>query len=53
MFSLLPLRLHCDTLALKEKIKSELDKNPSKVFDITLTYISVQGNGIFLHGERM
>ncbi|GAA9708576.1 Gfo/Idh/MocA family oxidoreductase [Helicobacter pylori] len=47
VFSLLPLRLHCDTLALKEKIKSELDKNPSKVFDITLTYISVQGKWYF------
>ncbi len=47
VFCLLPLRLHCDTIALKEKIQSELEKNPSKVFDITLTYISVQGKWYF------
>ncbi len=47
VFCLLPLRLHCDTLALKEKIESELEKNPEKVFDITLTYISVQGKWYF------
>ncbi|WQT68864.1 Gfo/Idh/MocA family oxidoreductase [Helicobacter pylori] len=47
VFCLLPLRLHCDTIALKEKIESELEKNPEKVFDITLTYISVQGKWYF------
>ncbi len=47
VFCLLPLRLHCDTIALKEKIQNELEKNPSKVFDITLTYISVQGKWYF------
>ncbi|AFI06046.1 Gfo/Idh/MocA family protein [Helicobacter cetorum] len=47
VFSILPLRLHCGMLALKERVKKELEKNPNKVFDITLTYISVQGKWYF------
>ncbi|WP_104761016.1 Gfo/Idh/MocA family protein [Helicobacter cetorum] len=47
VFSILQLRLHPSVMMLKEKIKQELEKNPNKVFDITLTYITVRGKWYF------
>jgi UDP-N-acetyl-2-amino-2-deoxyglucuronate dehydrogenase len=41
VYSILQLRLHPDIIALKEKIVAA---DPSKIFDVDLTYISARGN---------
>ena len=43
VYSILQLRLHPSILALKKKISKELISNPSKVYDIDLTYLTSRG----------
>lgn len=41
--NILQLRLHPSIISLKEKVQAELKKNPNKVFDIDLTYLTSRG----------
>lgn len=45
--TILQLRLHPSILSLKEKISKELEKNPNKVYDIDLTYLTSRGKWYF------
>lgn len=47
VYTILQLRLHDAIIALKEKIAKELQKNPNKVFDIDLTYLTSRGKWYF------
>ena len=46
--TILQLRLHPSIIALKEKVSKELEKNPSKVYDIDLTYLTSRGKWYFV-----
>ena len=46
--NILQLRLHPTLIALKEKIKKELVKEPNKVYDIDLTYLTSRGKWYFV-----
>ena len=46
--SILQLRLHPAIIALKEKVVLELNKNPNKVYDIDLTYLTSRGKWYFV-----
>ena len=48
VYSILQLRLHPSILALKKKISKELISNPSKVYDIDLTYLTSRGKWYFV-----
>jgi len=48
VFNILQLRLHDSIIALKEKISKELEENPSKVYDIDLTYLTSRGKWYFI-----
>ncbi|MCE3046731.1 Gfo/Idh/MocA family oxidoreductase [Helicobacter kayseriensis] len=48
IYTILQLRLHPKIIALKEKVQSELAKNPNKIFDLTLTYITSRGKWYFI-----
>ncbi len=43
IFTILQLRHHPAILSLKEKVKSEKEKEPGKTYDIDLTYITSRG----------
>lgn len=45
--TILQLRLHHSIVALKKKVASELQKNPKKVYDIDLTYLTSRGKWYF------
>lgn len=47
VYTILQLRLHDSIIALKNKITKELEKNPSKVYDIDLTYLTSRGKWYF------
>ena len=47
VYTILQLRLHDSIIALKEKISKELEKDPSKVYDIDLTYLTSRGKWYF------
>ncbi|HIL34692.1 MAG TPA: Gfo/Idh/MocA family oxidoreductase [Nitrospiria bacterium] len=47
VFSILQLRLHPSIVALKASVVSELSKNPKKVFDVDLTYLTSRGHWYF------
>ncbi|TKI69898.1 Gfo/Idh/MocA family oxidoreductase [Sulfurimonas crateris] len=47
VYTVLQLRLHDSIVALKKKIAEELKQNPSKIFDIDLTYITSRGRWYF------
>lgn len=47
VYTILQLRLHDSIIALKEKILKELEKDPSKVYDIDLTYLTSRGKWYF------
>ncbi|MFA7070706.1 MAG: Gfo/Idh/MocA family oxidoreductase [Sulfurimonas sp.] len=47
VYTILQLRLHDSIIALKEKIAKELKDNPSKVYDIDLTYLTSRGKWYF------
>ena len=43
VYSILQLRLHSQIKQLKKNIEDQLSKNPNKIFDIELTYITSRG----------
>lgn len=47
VYTILQLRLHDSIIALKDKIAKELEQNPSKVYDIDLTYLTSRGKWYF------
>ena len=46
--NILQLRLHPSIIALKEKVREELRKNPDKIYDIDLTYLTSRGRWYFV-----
>lgn len=46
--NILQLRLHPSIIALKERVQKELEKNPDKVYDIDLTYLTSRGKWYFV-----
>lgn len=48
VYNILQLRLHPSIIALKEKVTIELKKNPNKVYDIDLTYLTSRGKWYFI-----
>ena len=46
--TILQLRLHPSIIKLKEKILDELNKNPKKIFEIDLTYLTSRGEWYFI-----
>jgi len=46
--NILQLRLHPSIIALKEKVQKELEKNPNKIYDIDLTYLTSRGKWYFV-----
>ena len=46
--NILQLRLHPSIIALKEKVAKELEQNPSKIYDIDLTYLTSRGKWYFV-----
>ena len=42
--NILQLRLHPSIVELKKRVQSELTKNPDKIYDINLTYLTSRGN---------
>jgi len=47
VFNILQLRLHPSIIALKEFVAVEIAKNPNKVFDVDLTYLTSRGYWYF------
>ncbi len=47
VFNILQLRLHPSIVALKDRVFSELQSNPGKVYDIDLTYLTSRGHWYF------
>lgn len=45
---ILQLRLHPAIIALKDKVKKELEQNPDKIYDIDLTYLTSRGKWYFI-----
>jgi len=48
VYNILQLRLHPAIIALKEKVSRELEKDPNKVYDIDLTYLTSRGKWYFV-----
>ena len=48
VYNILQLRLHPSIIALKEKVSKELEKNPTKIYDIDLTYLTSRGKWYFV-----
>ncbi len=48
VYNILQLRLHPSIVALKEKVVKELEKNPNKIYDIDLTYLTSRGKWYFI-----
>ncbi|MCK0123663.1 Gfo/Idh/MocA family oxidoreductase [Gelidibacter sp. F2691] len=46
--NILQLRLHPSIIALKERVSNELEKDPTKVYDIDLTYLTSRGKWYFV-----
>ncbi len=46
--NILQLRLHPSLIALKERVSKELEKNPDKIYDIDLTYLTSRGKWYFV-----
>jgi len=47
VYNILQLRLHPSIVALKESVAAEIAKNPNKVFDVDLTYLTSRGHWYF------
>ena len=47
VFNILQLRLHPSIIALKKEVAEEVAKNPNKVFDVDLTYLTSRGHWYF------
>ena len=48
VYNILQLRLHPSIIALKEKVSKELEKNPNKIYEIDLTYLTSRGKWYFV-----
>ena len=48
VYNILQLRLHPSIIALKERIAKELKEDPSKIYDIDLTYLTSRGKWYFV-----
>ena len=48
VYNILQLRLHPSIIALKEKVEEELKKDPDKIYDIDLTYLTSRGHWYFV-----
>lgn len=48
VYNILQLRLHPSIITLREKIQGVLQKEPNKVFDVDLTYITSRGKWYFV-----
>jgi len=48
VYNILQLRLHPSIVALKEKVAQELKEDPTKVYDIDLTYLTSRGKWYFI-----
>ena len=48
VYTILQLRLHPSIVALKEEVSRELKKNPHKIYDIDLTYLTSRGKWYFI-----
>jgi UDP-N-acetyl-2-amino-2-deoxyglucuronate dehydrogenase len=48
VYNILQLRLHPSIIALKEKVAQEIKKNPNKIYDIDLTYLTSRGKWYFV-----
>lgn len=48
VYNILQLRLHRSIVALKKKIQDILQKEPNRIFDIDLTYITSRGKWYFV-----
>ena len=46
-YNILQLRLHPSIIALKKEVEDEVAKNPNKVFDVDLTYLTSRGHWYF------
>jgi UDP-N-acetyl-2-amino-2-deoxyglucuronate dehydrogenase len=46
-YNILQLRLHPSIIALREKVKKELDVSPNKIYQIDLTYLTSRGKWYF------
>jgi UDP-N-acetyl-2-amino-2-deoxyglucuronate dehydrogenase len=47
VYNILQLRLHPSIIDLKEKVLKELEKDPNKLYDIDLTYLTSRGKWYF------
>jgi len=47
VYNILQLRLHPSIIELKEYVTAEVSKNPDKVFDVDLTYLTSRGHWYF------
>lgn len=48
VYNILQLRLHQSIIELKNKVSTELAKNPNKVYDVDLTYLTRRGKWYFV-----
>jgi len=48
VYNILQLRLHPSIIELKEKVAKELENNPSKIYEIDLTYLTSRGKWYFI-----
>ncbi len=48
IFNILQLRLHPTIIALKERITKELKQDPTKIYEIDLTYLTSRGRWYFV-----
>ena len=47
IYNILQLRLHPSMVALKQKVAEQVRKDPQKVFDVNLTYLTSRGHWYF------
>ncbi|MCC3861714.1 Gfo/Idh/MocA family oxidoreductase [Pseudemcibacter aquimaris] len=47
IYNILQLRLHPSIIALKQKVEEQVAKDPTKVFDVDLTYLTSRGHWYF------
>jgi len=47
IYNILQLRLHPSIIELKKRVEFEIAKNPDKVFDVDLTYLTSRGHWYF------
>ena len=48
VYNILQLRLHPNIVKLRKKVQESLQENPSRVFDVDLTYITSRGKWYFV-----